>query len=90
MRKNLFKVIHNDEPITDAEKESLIELLSKGRRSKTREKIEKVVTHRLDWRYFPSHMILARVYFNDEGKACYCAGQDYTSELTYIVNQYFK
>lgn len=80
---SLSDVMRGNYTPSQAELNSLISLLSKGRRERTRNRIKSVVNYGLT--SAKRYAIYDRVVFEPNGTVRYIAGQDYTAELSTVV-----
>lgn len=80
----LAKMISAGQSLNDEQKQSLYELLCKGARQKSRDRLHSVIWYQplSSW---PCYGIYDRVHL--EGNTFrYCAGQHYPTEVTYVRN----
>lgn len=79
----LSDVIRGNYTPSEEQKNSLFKLLAHGRRARTRERLEWRVKYGFSGFY--QYGIYNRVHFEVNNTASYCAGQDYTAELSTVV-----
>lgn len=76
-KHTLYYMVQNSVSLSDAEKESLYDLVSSGCRSKNKERLYRVIFY---YGIHNCHGIYERVSFKN-GVADYCAGQSYPDEI---------
>jgi len=82
MQDTLQQRITDKQPLTEYEQADLLELLGKGCRDKRKRQLARELSYVPD---IDSYGIYSRVFVNDDGRgASYCAGQDYTAELSLV------
>lgn len=97
-QKELLKDVFNDASLyevmrgcytpSQSELNQLHALLSKGRRERTRNALKSVINYSLTTS--KRYGIFGRVMFSPKGYVHYCAGQDYTAELSTVVELLIK
>lgn len=72
--------------LTDAQKESFLEVFGKGRRQRTKASLQRFINYPRGYALSANRWWAERISW--VGDRCqYCAGQDYTYEISQIVNE---
>lgn len=81
---NLQQLRNKEVTLNEQQVDSLVALLGKGCIQSTKGRLRSVLTY--SFLSLPSRYYWERLEVSEVGKATYCAGQDYTSEIASVRN----